>query len=197
MEEDIEILSAALSELLESEPRWTEHQLIERLQQPPYQLFEAEALRDPLSLFQTHFIVFHCLYRLQRQWRAAQHAELSIHTLAVERGAWQAGEEGLAEADPLADYYLDLNQLAETSTDDVNRLLDDFWDKMGASPAAVAPSLSLDKACEIMAVELPLNATELKRQYRRLVHQHHPDKGGSVAMMQQVKKAYQRLSLEV
>ncbi|WP_369294505.1 DnaJ domain-containing protein [Klebsiella pneumoniae] len=30
----------------------------------------------------------------------------------------------------------------------------------------------------------------MKKQYRKLVHKYHPDKGGSVAKMQKIQKAY-------
>lgn len=196
MEEDIEILSAAISELLEQQSHWTEHALIERLKQPPYQLFDDAALRDPLSLFQTHFLVFHCLYQLQAAWRQRQWANLSIHALAIDKYPWSAAEAGLTEVDPLTDYYLDLTQLTNTSGDDVEQLLEQFWQQMAKGDNGTQYQLSLDRACEVMEIERPVSAATLKRQYRRLVHRHHPDKGGSVAAMQQVKAAYQRLSME-
>lgn len=191
MEEDIEILCAAIAELLNTAPHWTEHQLIETLKQPPYELFDQQALRDPLSLFQTHFLVFHCLYRLQAAWRSEQSADLSIHTLSIHRLPWQPAESLPQQIDPLAAYYLDLNELTATSGEDVEQLLQSFWQKMGKAPVGADQSMSYQQACQLLELEPPLPpAGLLKRQYRRLIHRHHPDKGGSLVMMQNVKKAY-------
>lgn len=193
MEEDIEILCAALSELLQSQQQWTEHQLIEQLKQHPYQLFDEQALRDPLSLFQTHFLIFHCLYRLQADWRMNKIAELDIHTLAIKRQPWQPAKTGVQRADPLASYYLDLTQLTDTSKGEVEQLLNDFWQTMGQRGATQKPTMPFEQACRILQLEPPLARQSLKRQYRRLIHKHHPDKGGSLKKMQNVKAAYQVL----
>lgn len=193
MDEDIEILKVALADLLADKPQRTEHELIAVLQRPPYELFEADALREPLSLFQTHFLIFHCLYCLRVEWLAAETADLQINTLCIHKQPWQAGETALQQLDPLADYYLDLTQLTGTQTADVEAMLDDFWDRMSAGRVARAASMPFAQACEIMCIEPPLTEQELKRQYRRLIHRHHPDKGGSLVKMQSVKKAYQTL----
>nr|WP_282444876.1 DNA-J related domain-containing protein [Idiomarina sp. ATCH4] len=196
MKEDIEILTQILAESLEAKPHWTELQLIESLQSPPYEFFDKEALRDPLTLFQTHFLLFHCLYKLRERWREQQRYELFIHTLNIECQPWRGGESALAENDPLADYYLDLNQLARTSEADVESMLDDFWQRMGHSSAKVGTDMPVEDAWLLMEVGPPVTRAFIKKQYRKLVHKYHPDKGGSVAKMQQVQKAYHRV-LEV
>lgn len=193
MEEDISILSAALSELLAEQERWSEHALISRLQQPPYEIFESSALSDTMSLFKTHFMVFHCLYLLRSQWRREKVAELDIHTLAIHKKPWQSGLQALQPTDPLADYYLDLTQLTGTAADDVEQWLDDFWQQMAGRPQQRQSTLSYAEACDIMQLQEPFSTVELKRQYRRLIHQYHPDKGGSSQQMLAVKEAYQTL----
>ena len=197
MEEDIEILSVALAQLLDEKPQWTEHELIETLQQPPYELFAADALRDTLSLFQTHFLIFHCLYCLRADWLSEQTADIEINTLRIRRVSWQPGEDALQTSDPLASYYLDLSQLTGTGAADVDAMLNDFWDKMAGSRPKQSSAMSFEHACEIMLLAPPLSVPELKRQYRRLIHQYHPDKGGSLVKMQTVKKAYQTLIKQV
>lgn len=56
----------------------SEHSLINLLQQEPHCFFDEQALRDSHTLFQTHFLLFHCLYRLQKQWAEARFAVLEI-----------------------------------------------------------------------------------------------------------------------
>ncbi|MCA1767011.1 MAG: DnaJ domain-containing protein [Idiomarina sp.] len=193
MEEDIEILTQILSENLEAKPHWTELQLIESLQSPPYEFFDKEALRDPLTLFQTHFLLFHCLYKLRERWRMQERSELFIHTLNIECQPWRRGQSAVAENDPLADYYLDLNQLTTTSEADVESMLDDFWRRMGHSSCKAKSDMPAAEAWQLLEAEPPVTKAFIKRQYRKLVHKYHPDKGGSVAKMQRVQKAYHRV----
>ncbi|WP_404399613.1 molecular chaperone DnaJ [Idiomarina seosinensis] len=191
MEEDIEILCTAIAELLKKEPQWTEHQLIEALKQPPYELFDEQALREPLSLFQTHFLVFHCLYRLRAAWRTQQYADLTIHTLSIKRLPWSNADAMPEPVEPLAAYYLDLNQLQTTSGEAVEELLESFWKKMGTASSAGSPSMSYQHACQLLEIEPPVSSAQLlKHQYRRMIHRHHPDKGGNLVVMQDLKKAY-------
>ncbi|MRJ45452.1 DnaJ domain-containing protein [Idiomarina loihiensis] len=193
MNEDIEILTQILAENLDAQHHWTEHELIASLQGPPYEFFDKEALRDPLTLFQTHFLLFHCLYKLRERWREEKKYELFIHTLNIECQPWQRGVSALTEKDALAEYYLDLNQLGSTSGADVESMLDDFWRRMGHSSSRVETSMPVNDAWQIMEVEPPASQTFIKKQYRKLVHKYHPDKGGSVAKMQKIQKAYHRV----
>ncbi len=188
MKEDIEILTQILAENLNTQPHWTEIELIERLQSQPYEFFDKGALRDPLTLFQTHFLLFHCLYKLRERWREQKKYELFIHTLNIECQPWHKGTSALSENDPLAEYYLDLNQLSSTSGADVESMLDDFWQRMGHS--SVTADMPVAEAWQLMEVEPPASRALIKKQYRKLVHKYHPDKGGSVAKMQKIQKAY-------
>jgi len=193
MNQDIEILTQILAENLDAQHHWTEHELIASLQEPPFEFFDKEALRDPLTLFQTHFLLFHCLYKLRERWREERKYELFIHTLNIECQPWQRGASALTEKDALAEYYLDLNQLGATSGADVESMLDDFWQRMGHSPARVGTDMPVEDAWEIMEVKPPASQAVIKKQYRKLVHKYHPDKGGSVAKMQKIQKAYHRV----
>ena len=121
----------------------SEFDLIALLKRPPYSLFDEDALRDPLMLFQTHFLVFNALYKLQIKWRESGEGRLDIHTTKIllrddiqpqniplqNKDATQA-QTHLAGLDPLASYYLNLDNLKGTSEADVAALLDDFWRQM-------------------------------------------------------------------
>ena len=65
----------------------SEYQLISKLKNPPYSVFDDEALRDPLVLFKTHFVLFHALYCLRNQWRMSGIGELDIHALNIQLSA--------------------------------------------------------------------------------------------------------------
>mmetsp|Transcript_16093 Transcript_16093/g.50599 ORF Transcript_16093/g.50599 Transcript_16093/m.50599 type:complete len:92 (-) Transcript_16093:35-310(-) len=70
-----EVLSSFQSQFVEG---ISEFEIITLLKQPPYSLFDEDALRDSLMLFQTHFVLFHSLYRLRNEWREQKVGELDI-----------------------------------------------------------------------------------------------------------------------
>lgn len=47
---------------------------------------------------------------------------------------------------------------------------------------------------QVLGVGRTANASEIKQAFRRLAHQHHPDKGGSKEEFQSINEAYQVLS---
>jgi len=46
----------------------------------------------------------------------------------------------------------------------------------------------------ILGVAQQATADEIKRAYRKLASQHHPDKGGDTAQFQEIQEAYSILS---
>ena len=176
----------------------SEHQLIQQLQQAPYELFDKQALADSLRLFQTHFLVFHCLYLLRDEWREQQYAELSISTLKIQKQAWQAQSAALTQADPLRRYYLDWQQFEQTDGADVEALLDSFWRQQPLSGLETSDEAQLEQALQQLALnQMPVDLKQLKRHYRQRLHQVHPDKGGSNAAVQQIQWAYQLIERQL
>ena len=52
----------------------------------------------------------------------------------------------------------------------------------------------LEKYFEILNVEVGASKEKIKKAYRKLAHQHHPDKGGDEAKMKMINEAYAILS---
>lgn len=178
----------------------SEHDLLKRLQNPPYKLFAAEAFREPLILFQTHFLLFHCLYRLREQYIAQGIGDIEISALLIQKKAsrnkhFDSNEsDGLkapSQHDPLAQYYLDWSHFNNTNKDDVESLLNSFWQKMCA-PSTCSPS-SLQESLTVLELDKPIPLADLKVQYRRLAKCHHPDKGGDGEQFKKICQAYQHL----
>ena len=186
----------------------SEFDLIALLKRPPYSLFDEDALRDPLMLFQTHFLVFHALYKLQIKWRESGEGRLDIHTTKIllrddiqpqnitlqNKDATQA-QTHLAGLDPLASYYLNLDNLKGTSEADVAALLDDFWRQMAGQKLGVPNTKDRDKACDVLKLDKQdiLTLNSLKAHYRKALLKVHPDRGGNVEEAQQVIQAYRVL----
>lgn len=181
----------------------TEHQLLKLLQQAPHDFFAKDALRDPLLLFQTHFLLFHCLYLLKQRWCTSQYAELEISAVMIikrpfsdkiaRRGIEKEGIENVSQqllhADPLAQYYLDWSHFSSTTEDDVETLLNSFWRKVFTPKNEE----SIQQSLIIMELDSAVPTTQLKVQYRRLAQSHHPDKGGDSEHFKKICQAFHQL----
>lgn len=167
-------------------------------------LFSSLTLSEPLALFRTHFVLFNGLYQLRQTWREQGIGDIDIHTLNIRPLPLdirplplnaQGNNNSLSIADPLAEYYLDWDNLTETSQAEVETLLDSFWlnylqQEHRCVQKKNGNTRQLEKSYAVLA--LPINAplTAVKRQYLKLIHQHHPDKGGDVHSAQMLQGAY-------
>jgi hypothetical protein len=202
-EDQIAELIDVLDVLLEENPEgFTEHQLLTLLQQQPHAFFAADALRDPLLLFQSHFLLFHCLYSLRNRWQKNQHAQLDISVFKIQKSRldinktlsppadpFSEDKKLLFNADPMAHYYLDWSHFSTTSSDDVDELLNRFWKKMWMPQQEE----DIQQALIIMELETPIPLPQLKQQYRRLAQRFHPDKGGNSEHFKKICQAFHQL----
>ena len=142
---------------------------------------------DNLDLFKRHFLLFHTLYQLDDQLRADHNGQLMIGALNIQ---WlpKTSVMNLSSAfnldnnDPLRAFYLDLKNLEDTSSEDVENLLASFWLKMEDDSEKV-------NALTLFELKEPCDLPAIKKRYRQLLVMHHPDKGGSVETTQALNKA--------
>jgi hypothetical protein len=166
------------------------------LKSPPYSIFDEDALCDSLMMFQTHFVLFHCLYQLRNRWREQKIGELVIGLTTITLNPILESSINIETEDSLANYYLDWSNLGCSNKNDIEALLDSFWQKMAGAELNANMSLSeLKRVCIVMEIESLADITllELKQQYRKLQHKNHPDKGGSRRASQSVLQAYSQL----
>jgi len=180
----IEGLQTLIHEILEAQPHGiSEHELLKALARHNVRLFNEDYFNNPLGLFQRHFLLFHCLYLLREQLRAAEQSELTIHCLDIQLTAYNnTPSVHPALPDPLAAYYLDRDNLKSTNESDVLRMLDNFWIKFVGTEHR-------DEALNVMELSHPTNYPTIKQQYRRLAMQHHPDRGGDPTQFQRLEWA--------
>lgn len=182
-------IERACLELLRQYPAGiSEYSLLKRLREADYALFPKLALGDNLGLFQSHFLLFHSLYRLRDRLHAEQLGVLQISAFLIELTGYEGAEAALCLKDPLREYYLDLANLDETGEADVQRLLDQFWRSI--SPVA---SPHVEEAMVTLELEQACDFSHVKAQYRRLVMQHHPDRGGEAVKMHELNDALEIL----
>jgi hypothetical protein len=190
----IDLLTVILNDNVEG---ITEHELLKLLQQEPYEFFSEDALRDPLILFQTHFLLFHCLYILKQRWHLSKQAELEISALKIIKRPYSyslkqnadSPAKPLANTDPLAQYYLDWSHFSKTGSEEVEELLNSFWRKVFTPQ----DDESIQQSLTIMEFDNPIPTVQLKVQYRRLAQLHHPDRGGDSEHFKKICQAFQQL----
>ena len=174
----------------------SEYSLISALQAPPYGLFDKQALREPLVMFQTHFVVFHALYQVRDRWRENGVGELDIHTLRIALNAPLTDTSLPVKADPLRSYYLNWDNFKQTGKGEVDALLNDFWQRIGGDLATTVSVSEIEDAKRELqlANDQQMTLASVKRQYRKLVHIHHPDKGGDEVKAKRLVRAFSVLS---
>jgi DnaJ-domain-containing protein 1 len=174
-------LGERLLDLLRAHPGgMSEFELIAALDDPA---INREALADTLSLFQTHFLLFHHLYRLQERLRRERAGRLEIHCLKIILHPFTPGSGQLpAGSDPLGDYYLDLDNLASTGKEEVEELLAAFWERFVGQD-------ELSEALRTLGLEDAADFPAIRRRYRELAMRHHPDRGGDTEILQALNAA--------
>ncbi|MBF0283176.1 MAG: DnaJ domain-containing protein [Magnetococcales bacterium] len=183
-----ESLSRCLLAILEAHPAGLkEFDLLQHLRRELPELFPSGALLDSLEMFQTHFLLFHLLYRLRDQLRAEQRGELAIHCLDIRLHPWRPAENNLpGPPDPLRAYYLDVSRLEGTTRREVEGMLADFWTSYDRWDRRVD---------SLAALGLPLDAPRetIRRRWRELAKSHHPDHGGDPEAFRRVAEAASQL----
>lgn len=136
----------------------------------------------PHELFQAHFFLFHALYLLSNKLLEQKAYVVDIHTLKIQLLPYQSSKNGLQEDDKLKSYYLNFNNLENTSEDDVYNLLASFWNKYNKID-------NREEALAVLGLKDPINDEEIKKEYRRLAMKNHPDRGGNTEKLQKINDA--------
>lgn len=161
-----------LDQHLREQAHCTEHELIKLVQHANLEPFCQFDLKQSKPLFNAHFLLKHCLYRLQEQGMRKREFVLEITSVSIKRLPYHSGAYALRPSDPLRSYYLNIDHYFETSEDDVNALLSDFWQRYLLQNDAQA-------ALATLGLEAKADYAAVKQSYRRLAQKNHPDKGGS------------------
>ena len=147
--------------------------------------FDISALHDTFALFCSHFCLFNALYRLREKLWAQQYGLLEISPLLIivrPYGALLVNKNQFGEVDALRDYYLDNTQLEQATPQALAYMLDKFWARLNGSARR-------HQALAVLGLSDPVGATEIRHHYRRLVMEHHPDRGGDTERLQMINAA--------
>ncbi len=170
----------------------SELDLIRKLQQAPFLLFPDFSFTDSFSLFQVHFALYNALYRLQSELLTQQTYIIEIELSRINIQPYTSiNSLQIAQLQPLREYYLDWRNFSQTKANDVDDMLNDFWRKMSAYGTE---GDDISRAHNILGTHNALSKQEIKKAYKVLSVNAHPDKGGSVKQFQQILWAWQLLN---
>jgi len=152
---------------------------------------QQEQTSADMRLFQRHFLLLHCLYKLEQQHRENQSGILNISALEIRLLPYQSDQQsknhgGLETSDPIREYYLDISHLHNTNQDELDEMLGKFW-------CALARHDLRDEALRLLDLSDPVDDATIRKRYREKVMQHHPDRGGDTDMAQQLNTAISNL----
>ncbi len=182
-----EQLQTLLLTWLKKEPlELSEFLLIKKLQKENYEGFHNVSLNDNMALFKMHFILHHALYQLQQTLFTEQRYCLIISALKIQLLPYHAGDSALSEYDVVRDFYLNWNNFEAMTGEKLEHLLNNFWQKFYAKN-------DYQQALAIFGLKEPTNYELIKKRYRILVGQHHPDRGGDKEKLQQINQAMEIL----
>lgn len=185
---EVAAIKQVTSDLLTQMPMPTsEHALLTELGKRGY---FSELPADPmLSLFQKHFTLMHCLYRLQQEWTSKnRYLAISATAICLYDEAQQAAAQHVQPSNhALAEYYLDWQNMEKVDANGVAGLMASFWKRFatGGEPAL--------QAFKCLGVEPTQDWAVVQKAYRQKATAHHPDKGGSAESFAQLQNAFATL----
>lgn len=174
-----------LLEILENHPDGiSEYDLFQRLAELGRTDFKDALRSGVLELFQSHFLLFHLLYRLRRELLETTDRDLEIGCLSIRltRRLARTSEDGIVVSDPMERYYLNAENLSKTSREDVEQMLGKFWERYHSRE-------SIHEALQVLGLETGATYSEMKSRYRALAREKHPDAGGSSEGIQELNRA--------
>lgn len=188
VEQKLNLLKQPVLELINLHESLTEHELISYLQSPPYELIEKDTFKHSDTLFCTHFLIRHLLYKIQDDWCKQQTASLHIDTKHIQKLPYTKSNTTHlnVHTGALNQYYLDINELLKIDSTQVEKLLNQFWSKYISYQQA-------DSSLECLGLNAGVNLADIEHKYRKLAMQHHPDKGGDGAQFARINQAYKHL----
>ncbi len=143
---------------------------------------------EQLQLFRVNFLLMNALYQLQAElyeegwWLVISSLDIRLEPLADTPEASHA----FAVGDNLCSYYLDWQVFWQTDRAEVEALLNRFW-RAYDGEGRKAEALALFELNEGASQEA------IRRRWRELALQHHPDRGGDAETFIRIRWAWQCL----
>ncbi|HHQ4528174.1 TPA: DNA-J related domain-containing protein [Aeromonas hydrophila] len=142
---------------------------------------------EQLQLFRLNFLIMNALYQLQAElhgegwWLVISTLDIRLEPLATREGA-----SALAQGEALRSYYLDWQVFWQTDREEVEALLGSFW-------RACERDEHRAEALTLFALPTEAGPDAIRRRWRELALQHHPDRGGDADTFIRLRWAWEHL----
>ncbi|MFM4951385.1 DNA-J related domain-containing protein [Aeromonas dhakensis] len=142
---------------------------------------------DEQQLFRLNFLIMNALYQLQAElhdegwWLRISTLDIRLEPLAPRNAA-----SALAQGEALRSYYLDWRVFWQTDREEVEALLGSFW-------RAYARDEHWAEALTLFALPAGAGPDAIRRRWRELALQHHPDRGGDADTFIRLRWAWEHL----
>lgn len=143
---------------------------------------------EQLQLFRVNFLIMNALYQLQAElwqegwWLVISTLDIRLEPLAETPEASQAFTLG----ENLRSYYLDWQVFWQTDRAEVETLLNRFWRAYDAEGHK-------EQALALFQLDEKASQEAIRRRWRELALQHHPDRGGDAERFIRIRWAWEYL----
>ncbi|UCM44725.1 DNA-J related domain-containing protein [Aeromonas dhakensis] len=178
------LLAPLLALLRQASGSYKVHELLAELRR---QEFIPPLPGDEQQLFRLNFLIMNALYQLQAElhdegwWLLISTLDIRIEPLAPRNTA-----SALARGEALRSYYLDWQVFWQTDREEVEALLGSFW-------RAYARDEHRAEALILFALPAGAGPDAIRRRWRELALQHHPDRGGDADTFIRLRWAWEHL----
>ncbi|MFQ2321540.1 DNA-J related domain-containing protein [Aeromonas dhakensis] len=178
------LLAPLLALLRQASGSYKVHELLAELRR---QEFIPPLPGDKQQLFRLNFLIMNALYQLQAElhdegwWLLISTLDIRIEPLAPRNTA-----SALARGEALRSYYLDWQVFWQTDREEVEALLGSFW-------RAYARDEHRAEALTLFALPAGAGPDAIRRRWRELALQHHPDRGGDADTFIRLRWAWEHL----
>ncbi|WP_421159616.1 DNA-J related domain-containing protein [Aeromonas dhakensis] len=139
------------------------------------------------QLFRLNFLIMNALYQLQAElhdegwWLLISTLDIRLEPLTPRNAA-----SALTRGEPLRSYYLDWQVFWQTDREEVEALLGSFW-------RACERDEHRAEALALFALPTGAGPDAIRRRWRELALQHHPDRGGDADTFIRLRWAWEHL----
>ena len=165
-----------------------EYDLMKHLKNKDIEPFASMGLRDNLELFRNHFLLFNLLYKLQNELIEKKTEVLNIHCTKIELIKYSSSAFDIAEYSGLQDYYLDHSNVEGISSEDVSKMIADFWKQYEIY-------INKNEALKVLDLDQSSSKEEAKARFKKLSKVHHPDSGGDEHEFKKLVDAKKKLGI--
>lgn len=175
-------LSKVILEIIQENPEGlSEYEFMKLLKDGDSPLLN-RAFEDNHTMFKAHFLLFNILYGLRNELWESQLGHLEISPLKIQLRPYIRAEAALDNVDKLSAYYLDISHMENTTAEEVDELIASFYRHLGGYDRR-------QWALEQLGLEDPVDDVTIRKKYKRLVMEFHPDRGGDKESIQIINEA--------